>query len=574
MRFGVFEVDFRSGELRKQGVKIKLQKQPFQVLEILLERPGEVVTREELQKRIWPPDTFVDFEQGLHGAIKRLREALDDSAESPRFIETLSRRGYRFIAPASGTAIDAHAAPRVNVARDSIAVLPFTNISPDPENDFFADGITEEIINALAQIRELHVVARSSAFSFKGKHADARSVGERLNVRTVLEGSVRKYGNRLRITAQLVNAADGYHLWSERYDREMKDVFEIQDEIARSIAGLLRVTLEDKEQPFVKAGTENLEAYQLYVKGRASFFQRGHRLPTAVQCFQQAVVLDRNYGLAWAALADAYNMSGFYGLTKPEDCLPQAKDAAQRAVTLGSSLAEAHTALAMSSLLYDWDRSKAQSEFLLALELNPRYAQARYWYALYYLQWGVGCHEEGIAQAKHAMDCDPLSGYAKAMLAVAYINAGKMSEAEVAARAALQFDPDSFLARWYLLTALKLQGRYEETMTWGESTLNFSGRHPWIVATLALAYDECAKPAYAKAMYMELQWRAKREYVAPFVLAWAASAAREQNDAIRYAQEAHALGDPIWIAAKYWPLFARLRQYPQFQEMLASRGWT
>ena len=261
MRFGVFEVDFRSGELRKQGVKIKLQKQPFQVLEILLERPGEVVTREELQKRIWPPDTFVDFEQGLHGAIKRLREALDDSAESPRFIETLSRRGYRFIAPASGTAIDAHAALRVNVTRDSIAVLPFTNISSDPENDFFADGITEEIINALAQIRELHVVARSSAFSFKGKHADARSVGEQLNVRTVLEGSVRKYGNRLRITAQLVNAADGYHLWSERYDREMKDVFEIQDEIARSIAGLLRVTLEDNEQPFVKAGTENLEAY-------------------------------------------------------------------------------------------------------------------------------------------------------------------------------------------------------------------------------------------------------------------------------------------------------------------------
>lgn len=246
IRFGVFELDAESGELRKQGAKVKLQEQPFQVLRVLLEYPGKIVSREELQQRIWPSDTFVDFDRGLYNAINKLRESLGDSAESPRFIETLSRRGYRFIAPVNGTVLQAGSTSTAIITRDSIAVLPFINMSADPENEFFADGVTEEIINALAQLPQLHVVARSSAFSFKGKHVEPRIVGERLKVRTVLEGSVRRVGDSLRITAQLINAADGFHLWSERYDRQMKDVFDIQDEIARSIVSRLRVTLKDQ----------------------------------------------------------------------------------------------------------------------------------------------------------------------------------------------------------------------------------------------------------------------------------------------------------------------------------------
>src|SRR6266571_7240102 len=221
--FGQFEMDEKTGELRKDGTKIRLQEQPLQILQILLERPGELVSREALRKRVWPTDTFVDFDHGINNAIKRLREALGDIAETPRYIETLPRRGYRFVERVES-----------KEAIQSIAVLPFLSLSADPENEIFADGMCEEIISSLAQIKNLHVTARTSSFSFKGKHVDLRVIGEQLNVRTVLEGSVRKSGNRLRITAQLVNATDGYHLWSERYDREMKDVFAIQEEIAKS----------------------------------------------------------------------------------------------------------------------------------------------------------------------------------------------------------------------------------------------------------------------------------------------------------------------------------------------------
>ncbi len=227
LRFAVFEVDLEAGELRKSGVRLKLVGQPFQVLQLLLEHPQEVVTREDLRQRLWPDDRFVDYDLALKRIINRLREVLGDSADSPRFIETIPRRGYRFITPVNEAVVHAYAAQAISVTRDSIAVLPFINMSPDPVNEFFADGITEEIINVLSQIEHLHVAARTSSFFFKGKQADMRQIGEQLNVRTVLEGSVRTLGDRLRITAQLVNVADGYHLWSERYDRELKDVFAI-----------------------------------------------------------------------------------------------------------------------------------------------------------------------------------------------------------------------------------------------------------------------------------------------------------------------------------------------------------
>src|SRR5947208_992798 len=228
VRFGAFELDEDAGELRREGTKVRLQEQPLQILQILLEQPGKIITREELRKRIWQSDTFVDFDHGINNAIKRLREALGDTAETPRYIETLPRRGYRFIG-----AINEFTGSGVQTIR-SIAVLPFVNLSADPENEFFCDGTTEEIISALSQIQDLHVVARNSVFAFKGKHVDVRIVGQQLNVQTILEGSIRRSGDHLRVTAQLVNASDGYHLWSEKYDREMKDMFGIQEKIANS----------------------------------------------------------------------------------------------------------------------------------------------------------------------------------------------------------------------------------------------------------------------------------------------------------------------------------------------------
>ncbi|MFY9559979.1 MAG: protein kinase [Terriglobales bacterium] len=506
-----------------------------------------------------------DLPTSLERVLERClaKEVADRYASAQDLLAAIGRLRREF---SSGLHASAISSPEA-----SVAVLPFLNLSADPENEFFADGITEEIINALAQIKSLHVAARTSSFSFKGKHVDLRVISERLNVRTVLEGSVRRAGNEVRITAQLVNLADGYHLWSEKYDREMKDIFAIQDEIARSIAERLKVTLES-EQPLVKAGTDNLEAYQLYLKGRALFFQRGPRLRRAFDCFKRAVLLDANYALAWAALADAYNMLAFYGLSHPEVCLPQAKEASVRAVTLDPLLAEAHTALALTHLFCDWDQPKAELEFLRALELNPRYLQARDWYGVFYLQWVAGRLEEGIAQTKHAAEFDPLSGYAKGMLAAACLNAGKLDDALQAAQAALPLDPDSFLSLWTLFIALHGQGRFEEAVAAGESALAISGRHPWIVASLALICTDWGKPEEAKAMYMELQWRAKRDYLQPSALVWAASAAGEQEEAIRYAREGYLVRDPAMLASRYWPCFARARKDPRFEGMMIDLG--
>ena len=561
VRFGDFELDQDTGELRREGVKVRLQEQPLQILQILLEQPGKVITREDLRKRVWPSDTFVDFDHGINNAIKRLREALVDTAETPHYIETLPRRGYRFLHALATT-----------TPETSIAVLPFLSLSADPENEIFSDGMSEEIIGALMQIKKLHVAARTSSFSFKGKHVDLRVIGEQLNVRTVLEGSVRKSGNRLRITAQLVNTMDGYHLWSERYDREMKDVFAIQEEIAKSIAERLQVTLDSERQPLFRAGTDNLEAFKFCTQGRSLFFQRGLRLLPAVEYCKKAVVLDPKYALAWAALADAYNMVGFYGLARPEACVPKAREAAQRAIALDPSLAEAHTSLAMSHLFYDWDRSSAEREFLRSLELKPRNSLARSWYGLYYLQWVAGRFEEGLAQAKQAVQMDPLSAYARAIKAFTYIPVDVDGCLETA-QETLQIDPDSYLGRWAQLSALNLQGRFAEAAEVGESALKVSGRSAWMMASLARTYAQLGKRADSEALYMELRWRSKREYVAPAILAWAACAAGEQDEAIRFAQEAHTIGDPSLIATKYWPDFAELRKDHRFDRILISREW-
>ena len=561
VRFGSFELDLRAGELRKQGVKIKLQEQPLQILAMLLEHPGQVVTREELRNKLWAADTFVDFDHGLNKSINKLREALGDSAESPRFIETLAKREYRFLESSATTTVET-----------SIAVLPFLNLSADPENELFADGMSEEIISALAHIKDLHVVAHTSSFSFKGKHVDLRMVGQQLNVRTVLEGSVRRSGDRLRITAQLVNAADGYHLWSERYDREMKDVFAIQEEIAKSIAQRLEVTLDSEQQPLFRAGTDNLEAFKFYMQGRSLFFQRGMRLVPSVEYFKKAVTLDPKYGLAWSGLADAYNMVAFYGLARPEACLPPAKEAAQRAIALDPLLAEAHTSLAMSHLFCDWDRSSAEREFLRSLELKPRNSLARIWYGMFFLHWVAGRFEEGLAQTKEAVQIDPLSAYARAMQAFAYlpIDVDRCLEK---AQETLQIEPDHFLGRWAQLAAFNLQGRFAEAAEVGELALRMSGRSVWMMGSLARTYAVMGKRADSEALYMELQWRSKREYVDPDVLGWAAFAAGERDEAIRCEQEAFTIGDPSLIVAKYWPDFAELREDPRFDEILRSRRW-
>jgi len=462
------------------------------------------------------------------------------------------------------------------VPEKSIAVLAFANLSMDPENEFLADGITEEITNALARIERLHVASRTSAFSFKGKHAELRVIGERLNVRTILEGSVRRAGNSLRINAQLINVADGYHLWSERYERKMEDVFEVQDEIARTIADRLKVTFEGGgQEPLVKAGTKNLEAYQLYLKGRALLYRRGGAIPRAVEAFEEAVALDPEYALACAGLADSYTVLGYYGVAHPETCMPKGMEAARRAVALDPSLAEAHTAMAIASLMGAWDTREAEREFLRALELNPRYIQARDWYALIYLQFAVGRLDEGVDQARQALNSDPLSSYANTIFGFTCCIAGRYVAGVQACERAVELDSEAYIARWAHHVALHLSGRFEEAVRAGELALAMSGRHPWAMSNLAVTFADWGKPADAGALYAELAARGRRSFVSPSWLALAAAAAGLEDETIRHAREACEIRDPVAIAvfSKWWRSNSmRLRAYPRFCELLAGTG--
>ena len=572
-RVGTWLVAPRLNCISCQGTNVRLEPKAMEVLLCLAQHAGETLSKETIFHAVWP-DTFVTDDVLTH-SISELRRAFGDDARNPCVIQTIPKRGYRLVAQVN--AASGATTQTASLARDSIAVLPFISMSADPEDEFFADGMTEEIINALAQIEQLQVVARDSAFSFKGKYIDVRAVGKRLNVRTILLGSVRRAGNELRIAAQLINAEDGYHLWSDRYDREVKDIFEVQDEIARSIAQRLKITLKGgEEERLVKAWTNNLEAYQLYVKGRALLYRRGGAVTRAAECFEREVALDSDYAMAWAGLADSYTVLGYYGHVRPEANMPKAVEAARRAVTLAPSLAEAHNALAMASLMGTWDRGKAEQEFLRAIELNPRYTQARDWYAVFYLQFSEGRVAEGMSQAKLALVSDPLSSYAHALYGFACGVGGKHAEAKEAARRAVELDPESYLAHMVLQAVLHYSGKLDESVAAAELALAMSGQLSWSMAALAVTFAGLGKREHADALYTEMRARARRRYVPPAQLALAAAAASRESEAIHHAGEAFEIRDPNCqvFFSRHVPYSAPLYTYPRFCEMVARMGRT
>ena len=331
-------------------------------------------------------------------------------------------------------------------AIEAVAVLPLRSMSADPDDEFFADGITEEIINALAHLEGLRVAAASSAFAFKGKNEDLRVVAQKLDVQAVVEGSVRKDGSRLRITVQLVNASDGYDLWSERYERELTDVFAIQDEIATAIADRLQLALAGSpDGPLVKPSTANVDAYQLYLKGRILLYRRGLGIGEALECFKQAIELDPGFALAYAGLADATTMLEWHGWAPPGEAIPTAKQAAERSLELGPDLAEAHSALACVLLVYGWEWEAADRQFRRALELNPNYVQARVWHWYFNMQLVQGRFDEAVEETRRTVEIDPLSSYAAAAYAFVLGIAKRFPEATDEARRAVELDPTSYL---------------------------------------------------------------------------------------------------------------------------------
>ena len=314
---------------------------------------------------------------------------------------------------------------------------------------------------------------------------------------------------------------------------------------------------------------ENLEAYQLYLKGRALLYRRGLDIQRAAQCFERAVAIDPEYPLAWAGLADARTMLGFYGFERPEATMPQAKEAATRAVALDPSLAEAHCALACICLLYDWDWSKAEQEFVCALTLNPRYIQALDWYGLFYLQWVAGRFEEGIIHAKEAVKYDPLSPYANAILALTYSHAGRGAESVSAGQTAVELE-GPYIAYWCYEMVLHWHGEFDEAAEAGKMALAVSRRHPFAMVALAMTYADCGKPTEAHVLYAELVDRAASQYIQPSQMAIAAAAVGEREKALEYIREAYEIRDPMLITAKCWPDYANIRDVPGFQDVVTK----
>lgn len=431
------------------------------------------------------------------------------------------------------------------ISKKSIAVLPFVNMSSDPEQEFFCEGISEEIINTIVQLPDLRVAGRTSSFCFKGKNEDLRLVGKTLGVNKILEGSVRKFGNRVRITAQLIEAATGFHLWSKKYDRELDDVFKIQDEISAEIANQLKITFADSQpKPKSRQQTKSIEAYQLYYKGRSLFFQRGMSLFEALKCFQDAIEIDPNYALAYAGLSDTYVMLSFHGYLHPTECWAEAIPAAQKAFKYGPDLGETHNALAVIALLHDHDLELAEKEFKMALEINPTHIQARAWYGMFCLAFARGEFEEGVEEFKIATENDPISSYAHSCLALTLSTAGNFKEAIVSAEYAVKLDPESLIARYNLGYCYLWSGQPEKALKECKIGLKISNKHAWILHLISLTYLKLDQRDEALKIFEKMKIRYRDHYLPPSNLAIVAAALGKNEYALELAHTSLEIIDP------------------------------
>jgi TolB-like protein/Flp pilus assembly protein TadD len=488
--------------------------------------------------------------------------------ETPAAPIGMMRSGYL-----GGATFAREAGPAASGAHPSIAVMPFADLSAAKDQEWFCDGIAEEILNALTPLENLRVAARASAFSLRGKSDDLETIGEKLNVTTVLGGSVRRAGDRVRITVQLSEVQSGSQLWSERYDRDLKDIFEVQDEIAKAVAERLKVTLTDtpldRLARLVEQGTTNVEAYQLYLQARSLLARRGAGIPRALGLFQEAVALDPKYALAWAGIAQAHIVQAYFGLVRGSDSKGQALAAATRSIELDPSSAAGHTALACALLLYENDLPRARVEFERALELNPRDVQGRCWYALFYLQWVRGAFEQGLQHAQRALADDPLSAYATMIVAACLAGTRRFDRAIDTGRLAVERDPESFVAHWLLGTVLVQAGRSDEAIATLTTARALSANGWLAIGSLASAYAGAGRTADADAIRVEMESIALLQYVPKALLALTANAAGRRDEAIAFARTAWHEREPSFILfARHFPEYAPLRSDPRFAAIL------
>ena len=627
--FGSFEFNPYSGELRKEGMRVRLEGQPLAILQMLLDRPGELVSREELQKKLWSGDTFVDFEPSLNAAVKRLRAALNDSADQPRYIETLARRGYRFVAPVSGIAaepesekvvavqgqdqVQGQAQPPAQVAFHgrrwwlvaavavcfvgigiagwgwrrwrnhpatfasppvrSLAVLPLQNLSGDPSQDYLADGMTEELIGRLANIHGLRVISRTSAMHFKNTQLSVPEIAKILGVEAIVEGSVIREGSQVRVHAQLIRAATDEHIWAGESQREYRSLLELQEEITRSIAERIATRLTPEERvTLASTHAVDPEAHEDYLKGRYYFNQRrADALNKSVEYFQSAITKNASYAQAYSGLADAYAMLGFRGGLPSKDALARAKAAAQKAIELDNNLADPHASLAFIAETHEWDWAAAQQEYKRAVQLNPGDARVHNWFAGYLMY--VGRLDDGISEAKIARDLDPLSLPINNALAGRLLAAGRYDEALQQVQKTLELDPNFAPAHQTLGWAYLRTGKREASIQEFKKALQLSGTDdPDLMLDLGFAYATTGNRREAEIILAKLKRLQERGLVPSGSIAILYGALGDSNQAFAWLQKAYEERDPQLTYVKVGRRFEPLRHDPRFQALVRRIG--
>ncbi len=629
LRFGVFELDPRAGELRKHGLRVRLQEQPFQVLAMLLEHPGEVLTREELQKKLWPADTFVDFDHGLNKAINKIREALSDSADSPRFVETVARRGYRFLAEvkvadsapvrsqdlatephpvaeardrldlagkpamlkhlfssfawkapalvllllvASLAGWNLHSWKRPSLVIRSLAVLPLESLSSDASQDYFADGMTDELISDLGQISALRVISRTSVMAYKRARKPLPQIARELNVDAVVEGTVLRSGDQVRITAQLIEASTDKHLWSQSYQGELRDTLALQNQVARAIADQIRINLNPQEQAALKnVKVVNPQAYESFLKGRYFWNKRtADGLKVALAYFNQAIDEDPKYAQAYSGLADTYSLLGDwqYAVMTPKEALPKAKAAATKALELDSALGEAHNSLAFCLDGFDWDFESAGKEFRRAMELNRGYATAHHWYA-WHLSL-LGQYDDAIAEMRKAESLDPLSLIINADLAELLVLAHSYEESIRQSRKTIEMDPNFALAHNQLAQAYLQKHMNDEAVAELQEAAQLSGESPTVMANLGRAYAASGKRSEAIKLLSALKKRSNSIYSHGSEIAVIYAALGDTDQAMNWLEKGFEERFNPGVLLR--PGFDPLRSDPRFQDLLRRIG--
>ncbi len=598
--FGTYEFDDAVPELRERGQRVPLQDMPLRVLGLLLQRPGELVSRQEFFGTLWPDDDSGILDDNLNTAVRKLRLALNDSAHHPHYIETIPKRGYRFVAPlhsgqhAGGAAEDANgdagaspaapvravavalglvlaigaavvllraggqAPPAFTAAPSTVAVLPFANAGNDPEDRYFSDGLSEEIIDELARAGASKVVSRTSSFAVDADNRDAREIGELLGADALVEGSVRRDGERLRISVRLVDATTGLQLWSERYDRQFEDVFAIQQEIARAIATTLRSTPGEERQTAPQATIDPV-AYDHYLRGRYAWHRRSEEgLRTAVRHFRAAVDRAPGYASAWTGLGDAYAVLGFYDYLPPAEAFPMARAAALRALEIVPDNAGAEATLGYVALYYDRDFPTAEAHFLRSIELRPDFSQAHQWYGN--LLTAAGRFDEAEAAMRRATQLDPLSLIASAALGWTRYFAGRYDEALAQLALTRELDADFELVYLWSGWVLEAQGRLPDARRMLEEALSRSGGSG--IATAALARTLALAGDTERAIAMLEQLAGSDGYVPAYEIGKAWFAAGRPDTAMAWLERALSESSHSLVFLRVDPQLADVRESP------------